>query len=140
MAIRIVGVDVLVAACLRPTVPASGSDLVLEGTRWQAVSILGRPPLPQAVPTLRFENHAEASGTAGCNGFGTSEFTASGGAIDFGELGQTAMLCSDEAIMEQETRYFRALNDAQRAELREGHLVVSGPEGEVVFERIEVAG
>jgi heat shock protein HslJ len=134
----IVALGMIVVACIRPGVPdGSGATLVLEGTHGRAVSILGLPPLPQAVPTLVFENHAEAGGFAGCNGYGTVDYRAEGGAISFGQLTQTGMGCLGDAVMAQEARFMQALSEAQRVELRDGLLVISGPGGEVVLERLQ---
>src|SRR5258706_586329 len=51
------------------TGPPDGAISTLAGTSWIVVSVGGRPPVPGAVPTVRFEAD-RVGGTGGCNQYG----------------------------------------------------------------------
>jgi heat shock protein HslJ len=84
----------------------------LNGTTWLAETIMGRPVIDFAASTVTFEGDGRIHGNGGCNRyFGTS--TIAGAQLSFGSLGATKMACP-EALMDQETRFFQALESAER--------------------------
>lgn len=113
----------LLAACGAP----GGADL--EGTSWRLVEIAGQPVMPDSGPTLGFEQ-GQAGGNGSCNGFG-GEYQAAGGKLTFGPLMSTLMYCED--VMEQETAYLAALQDAAGYEIKDGILLILNVDGQVVL-------
>ncbi len=83
----------------------------LAGTSWTMTSLGGQPPVEGTTVYLNFDTAAEASGNSGCNGFGGT-YETDGFHIEFGPLIGTLMACLDEGIMEQETSFRNALEDA----------------------------
>lgn len=84
----------------------------LWGTAWRLTDLGGSPVLNGVEATLEFHEVGKVSGNGSCNRFfGGVEIT--GESIKFGPLGMTLMAC-DEAVMEQEGRFFRALGAAER--------------------------
>jgi heat shock protein HslJ len=84
----------------------------LAGTTWRAETIMGRPVVESSVATITFEPDGRVHGGSGCNRyFGTS--TVDGDRVSFGAMGATKMACP-EPLMDQETRFFRALESAER--------------------------
>jgi heat shock protein HslJ len=94
----------------------------LAGTSWRAETIMGRPVLDAAASTITFEADGRVHGAGGCNRyFGSS--TVDGAQLAFGQLGATRMACA-EALMDQETRFFQALERAERWTIDEDGLLL----------------
>jgi putative lipoprotein len=84
----------------------------LWGTSWVLQGIGGAPAIDDARATLEFPEAGKTAGRGSCNHFfGSVSVTDS--TIAFGPLGATRMACA-EAVMGQETRYLKALQDAER--------------------------
>jgi heat shock protein HslJ len=81
-------------------------------TAWRAETIMGRPVMDYAASTITFEADGRVQGRGGCNRyFGSS--TIEGERLSLGPLGATKMTCAP-ALMDQETRFFEALQTAER--------------------------
>jgi heat shock protein HslJ len=94
----------------------------LTGTTWRAETIMGRPVLDASTSTITFEADGRVHGQGGCNRyFGSS--TVDGEQLAFGQLGATRMACA-EALMDQETRFFQALQSAERWTIDEHGLLL----------------
>jgi heat shock protein HslJ len=94
----------------------------LAGTTWRAETIMGRPVLDSSASTITFEADGRIHGGGGCNRyFGSS--TVDGAQLALGQLGSTRMTCA-EALMEQETRFFQALQGAERWTIDEDGLLL----------------
>ncbi len=82
----------------------------------------GAGVIDDARATLEFPERGKAAGRGSCNQFfGSVEIT--GPAIAFGPLGSTRMACA-EAVMNQESRYLKALQDAERYSVEGSVLLV----------------
>lgn len=105
--------------------PMAQSSPALSGS-WRLVS-LGEMAAPDVVPqsmelTAEFEGD-RLFGSGGCNRF-TGGFETQGNQLSVGPLASTFMAC-EPPISTQETRYFAALQGAQRYEIDEqGQLLV----------------
>lgn len=103
----------------------------LQGTTWTLSAIGERSPVAGTTVTLEFKD-GQASGTAGCNGYGGS-YEVDGDKISFHELASTLMLCTGpEGIMEQEAEFLGSLNEAGRFELAGGRLQLFRSDGEAL--------
>ena len=99
-------------------------------------------PLVRSVPPgiridLTFEGD-QASGSAGCNGYGAS-FQAIGGTISFGPIRQTQKAC-DRPVMEAEAAYLRSLegSTAYQASGAGYYVVLHGEDGrDLVFMHLQ---
>ena len=99
-----------------PTTPA------LRGTSWRAETIMGRPVIDNSASTTTFEADGRVHGRGGCTRyFGSS--TIEGERLSFGALGSTQMACA-EALMDQEARFFQALQGAERWSVDERGLLL----------------
>jgi heat shock protein HslJ len=97
--------------------PSSITPGGLAGTAWRLESLGGAAVLEGAAATLEFPEAERVAGRASCNRFmGSVEIT--GDALRFGRLASTLMACED-AVMNQEAAYLRALEGAERF-LRDG--------------------
>ena len=84
----------------------------LVGSAWVLEDIAGAGVIDDAKATLEFADSGKVAGRGSCNRFfGTVEVT--GDRIRFGHLGATRMACP-EAVMDQETRYLKRLETAER--------------------------
>ena len=79
---------------------------------WVLEDIGGTGVIDNARATLEFRDSARVAGRGSCNQF-SGPVTVSDSTISFGPLASTRMACA-EAVMNQETRYFKALADAER--------------------------
>ncbi|MEP7177239.1 MAG: YbaY family lipoprotein [Gemmatimonadales bacterium] len=90
----------------------AGAQTGLSGTAWRLEDLAGAGVLDRVEATLEFPEAGKVTGAGSCNRFfGTVEI--SGASISFGPLGATRMACV-EAVMNQETKYFEALQGAER--------------------------
>ncbi len=117
------------------------SDDELAGTAWTLVqfetdsSVI--PALADAPATLSFTaNDSDGSanrvaGSGGCNRY-FGGYTLAGDRRSFGAMGSTRMMCAPDR-MEQEDRFFKALQAAERYELADGELRVVYTEGVLHF-------
>jgi putative lipoprotein len=105
-------------------VPAAGAapSGTLWGTSWVLEDIGGEGVVDDARATLAFPEQGKAAGRGSCNSFSAS-VAITGPAINFGPLIATRMACAD-AVMNQESKYLKALQDAERFELEGDELRV----------------
>jgi len=94
-----------------------------------------RPALEARDVTLSFSGDDQASGNAGCNGWGGSCSIARNGTISFSEIIHTEMYCVEPGIMEQEQFFLDALLAAERYEVVDGRLRITGGDTMLVLER-----
>ncbi|HYN69720.1 MAG TPA: META domain-containing protein [Candidatus Eisenbacteria bacterium] len=108
------------------------SPLDIQGIEWRAVSVAGRPPAANHVPTIKLDG-TRAGGNAGCNSYG-ADVAVTGTSIKVSQVMQTEMACADPNAMDIEGAFVAALVAAATIEIRDGKLVIGGPQGELVFE------
>jgi heat shock protein HslJ len=124
---------------------AGCSSLVVDGhnldkTSWLAVSVVGQAPIRGSEPTLKFEGGL-VGGSMGCNTYTSHEaVTMSGNSIEIGETLRTTGRCidtggGDAPVMAIEFAFIDALEAADHIAFRGEQLVLSGPKGELAFER-----
>lgn len=102
----------------------------LLGTDWNLVEWEGMTILPDAIPTLAFEEDG-FGGTTGCNHyFGNAVFD--GAQVTVGEVAMTEMFC--EGRMEQEQAYLQALQTAESITLADDTLTIHTTEGDLTFQ------
>jgi heat shock protein HslJ len=102
------GKTVLAYARKRP----AAVDPALRDTEWVLTQLDGRDLLPGSHIQLHLGPEG-FGGFAGCNSYGGQYEAASGGILQFGEWGITAMACSSPpGVMEQEQEYIDALRQA----------------------------
>ena len=111
-----------------PTTPPLQPPLV--DTSWLLES-LGRPgdlhpALEGTEVTLSFSGDAEAMGSAGCNGYGGSYTSDRDGALSFTDIFHTEMYCMQPGVMDQEQEFLDALAAAERYEVLDGKLRITG--------------
>ena len=89
-----------------------GAPTGLVGTAWRLEDLVGGGVIDNSMATLEFLDGGKIAGRASCNRFfGTVEI--SGSTLRFGALGSTKMACA-AALMDQETKYLQALQNAER--------------------------
>ena len=148
---RSTGALVAAAACLAlaaagcasregaPSAAQSGSAgtptlATLAGVTWTLVS-LGGEPVPQGTrsPTIAFDG-ARVAGLGGCNRYTGQVQETAPGTVAIGPIASTKMACPPPA-MDVESRFFAILAQATQYRLAGPRLVLSGPAGELAFER-----
>jgi heat shock protein HslJ len=115
--------------------PSVVHPATLAGTTWRLLTAQGRPVPAGPDLTLEFDGDG-VEGNGGCNGFG-GQFTyePATGAISVSRRVSTLRECFDQARIDLEAAYLNALAGATIASMdSDGHLVLSGPATELVFE------
>lgn len=98
----------------------------LAGTAWRLEDLAGAGIVEDAVPTLEFAEEGRVSGSGSCNRF-SGIVEVGDGTLDFGPLAATRMACA-AAVNDQESRFFAALEAAERFEL-DGVFLLIHPAG-----------
>jgi putative lipoprotein len=104
-------------------------DAGLEGTAWSLIAINGQPILDESAPTLVFDVDG-VGGNGPCNAFG-GEYQASNGKLTIGPIVSTLMYC--EFLMNQESAYFTALQEAAGFKIANGNLQILNADGQVTL-------
>jgi putative lipoprotein len=92
--------------------PAGGPPARLWGTAWVLEDLAGAGVMDYVRATLEFPEPGKVAGNGSCNRFFGSA-TVTGDRLTVSPLGATRMACP-EAVMNQESRYFQALQGATR--------------------------
>ena len=126
---------VVMSACATaspPPPPGGGGALV--GPEWRLEDLLGGGIIDRSHVTLTLAEDGAAAGAGGCNRyFGT--WTLKGDKLTFGKMGSTMMACAP-ALMEQEGKYLKALENASGYSFAAGGaLVVATAAGPLTFRR-----
>ena len=136
---RLIAAVAVTALALAACASLSVDGESLDGTHWRAVSVAGKPPIPGSAPTLVFDG-GRIQGSAGCNSYSSSDPVGiSNGTLVIGTTLMTLGACvgsdgEDLPVMAVEEAFSTALGAADHIGLRDAHLVISGPNGELVFE------
>jgi len=125
ISIFLVGALLVLTAC-------SPSPQELEGS-WTLVQLNGEPILPDVVVLLTIEEGA-ISGSSGCNTYSGGTILP-GGKVELNELSMTLVACLDQAVNDQETNYFIALNRVDRWKISSDDLTLSGSGVTLQYER-----
>jgi putative lipoprotein len=101
----------LLAACAhQQPAPAMTDPKSLGGTPWLLEDLSGRGVIDNSHVTLQFMADGKVAGSGGCNRYSGS-MALKGAQIEFTPMASTMMACAP-ALMDQETRYFAALTQA----------------------------
>ncbi len=102
----------------------------LGGVQWTLVSYGAVAALPNVPVTIDFTQQG-VSGNSGCNQF-SGNFVYNNNTLTFSPLVSTQKAC-DQAIMDQEAAYLKALRTATGYQIANGQLQIAYPEGVLVF-------
>jgi len=94
----------------------------LIGSEWRLEDLAGAGTLDRVEATIEFPEAGRVAGLASCNRF-FGYFETSGAMLTIARLGATKKLCPP-ALMDQETKYLRALEGAERFVLEGATLAV----------------
>jgi putative lipoprotein len=112
------------AACATPPMADEGTlpRHALIGTSWLAQTIDGAAVDPAVPSTLTFQRDDQVIGRGGCNRY-FGRLGLSHSVLSISGLGDTKMFCTPPTVMEQERRFFEALQ-ASVAWQRDGDTLV----------------
>jgi heat shock protein HslJ len=135
-ALLVVAAVALLAGCT----PLAVDGERLDDTRWVSVSIAGQAPIAGSEPTLVFED-GRVRGSGGCNGYtGQEPVSITNNELELGPVLMTLGGCvgpdgEDLPVMAVEQTFRNTLGAADHIALRDGLLMLSGPAGELIFQR-----
>jgi heat shock protein HslJ len=109
----------------------------LAGTMWllQSLGPTGNlhPALTTTEVTLQFSDDGRVNGQAGCNSYFGQYSSDVDGSLTITGLGSTKMFCHEPGVMQQEQDFLNALAAAERYEVKNGRLHISGGGTEMVL-------
>jgi len=132
-AFKFLGAAVLVAAVLQgcsPMKTASGGanpPPSLDDTAWTLASLPGTTLLPAPQATLQFEG-GRATGSDGCNRYGTS-FKTADGKLELGAQRVSTQMACPEPASQLATAFNRVLNDVRAYRIEAGSLLLLNASG-----------
>ena len=112
---------------------SAGASPDLDGSEWSLVKLQGANLLPGTNITVSFAE-GNAGGFAGCNSYGGPYEAAGDGALSVSMLSATLMACLEpEGVMEQESAYLAALQEAAAYRVTGGRLEIEDGGGKVLL-------
>jgi heat shock protein HslJ len=123
----------------RKSAAAESSAFHLAGGEWALEDLAGSGVVENSHATLSFPEDGKVAGNGSCNRFfGTAEIHDN--TVRISPLGATRMMCA-EPMMNQETKYMSALQDAERFEWKDPYLLIycKGLEKPLRFTRAKAA-
>lgn len=96
---------------------------IVAPSTWRASAILGAPLVAGSTVSLAFSADGKVSGNATCNRF-AGPVTLQGDIVKFGALAVTRMACAGEDLNQQEARFLKSLETAERATITGGTLEI----------------
>ena len=111
---------------------SGGKGGELTGIYWQLTSLNDAAPIEGTGLSARFLD-GRVSGSAGCNRY-NGTYTVNGSQIEFGEAMASTMMACDEAVMQQEQAYFKALAEAKSFTATAEKLTLMDSGGKVLAE------
>ncbi|MCK9357626.1 MAG: META domain-containing protein [Dehalococcoidia bacterium] len=127
------------AGCASPAPgePGTPTHPPLAETSWQLQSLGATGALRSALSTvevtLEFSDDSRVSGKAACNSYFGQYVSATDGALSVSALGSTKMFCNEPGVMQQEQDLLNALSKAERYEVSDGLLRITGGGMELVL-------
>jgi heat shock protein HslJ len=94
----------------------------LLGTEWLLEDLGGAGVLDRVQATLAFPEAGRVAGSSSCNRF-TGSIEIGEGTIRFAQLASTRRACAP-AVMDQEGKYLKALEDAERMAIEGPYLLI----------------
>jgi heat shock protein HslJ len=104
----------------------SGGDLT--GKFWALTELMGKPPVAGTGISAQFTTDGKVAGSAGCNRY-SGTYTVSGNQITFSSPMAATMMMCEQAIMDQESAYLKALGEAKTFAVKGDRLTLSGAGG-----------
>jgi heat shock protein HslJ len=131
----------LLTACTprasQPPIPsASQAASSFENTHWLMVSfgpIGAEKPVVEGPSVTLLAADDKVGGSGGCNSYGGA-YEITGDQLSFHNINSTLMACVDAQIMQQEQRYFEALQSAGTFEVKDNRLTITYDSGQGVLE------
>ena len=129
-----------VAATSTESAPAAENmkpDVTLTNTYWKLVELNGGAVSPGEGKELHMilRGEDQVGGYAGCNQF-TGSMTVTGDGLSVGPIASTRRMCQD--VMEQESAFLQALENAQRYSISGEDLAIENASGEVTMRFVAV--
>ena len=94
----------------------------LQGSEWVLEDLAGRAVEDRVQSTIVFKTKDRLAGWGGCNRYFT-RFRSEGRGIQIGPIGATRRVCP-AVVMDQEKRFFKALEKANRISMQEPYLLI----------------
>ena len=136
-AVLAISVSFLCATCSHTRISSMGIN-ELVGTEWVLEDLSGDVVTDNVQSSIRFEKEDKIVGWGGCNRY-FANVQADGSSIDIGPIGSTRRICPS-VVMDQEERFFKALEKARSITRQDTFLLISveGVEKPMRFSRLSI--
>ena len=111
----------MIVACSHTGSSSRNADDLI-GTEWVLEDLAGRGVEDRVQSTVIFKTHDRIVGWGGCNRY-FSGYRFHGQKLDIGPIGSTRRVCP-AVVMDQETRFFSALDKANRMSREGAYLLI----------------
>ena len=120
-----------------PAAEATKPEVTLTNTYWKLVELNGAAVQPGEGKELHMilKGEDQVGGYAGCNQF-TGSMTVTGSGLSVGPIASTRSMCQD--VMEQESAFLQALENAQRYSIAGEDLAIEDANGVVTLRFVAV--
>jgi len=108
----------------------------LGGTTWAAENIAGGGVIDSSQTTVSFEDANAVSGSGGCNRY-RGAVTVDGDNMQFGQIAATKKACAP-ALMDQETKFFAALDAARTFVIDGAYLLLRDQSGAEILRLTQI--
>jgi len=95
----------------------------LTGTEWLLTDLPGTTVIATSKASFSVLDNGRAAGNASCNRF-TAAIEINGNNLKFGSVASTRMVCGDESLTAQESKFLEFLSAANRFEMSDPYLLV----------------
>jgi heat shock protein HslJ len=116
---------IILAACTTSGVQQGGD---LTGKIWALTELEGKPLVAGTGISAEFTADGRVSGSAGCNRY-SGTYTVSGNSITFSSPMASTMMMCEQAVMDQESAYLKALGEAKTYAVNGDQLTLTAGDG-----------
>ena len=120
------GLGMMILAACASSGSQQGGDVT--GKVWVLTGLMGKPPVDGTGISAEFTADGKVAGSAGCNRY-SGTYTISGSTITFSSPMASTMMMCEQAVMDQESAYLKALGEAKTFAVKGDQLTLTGGDG-----------
>lgn len=117
------GLGMMILVACASSGAQQGGDVT--GKVWVLTELMGKPPMDGTGISAEFTADGKVSGSAGCNRY-SGTYTISGSNITFSSPMASTMMMCEQAVMDQESAYLKALGEAKTYAIKGDQLTLTG--------------
>ena len=120
---------VILAAC---STSGQGGEADLAGPFWNLSSLMDQELVAGSSISIQFTTDGKVSGAAGCNRY-SGAYTTSGKSLEIATPLATTMMACEQAVMDQETAYLKALAEVKTFAINGDQLTLNNADKQAIL-------